>query len=339
MLKRSYSRSGFRAPWWRLARNFVAVVATALVIAAPASVAQMVNSNRPVTLIVPGTPGTGSDQLARVLARRLARQMGSDVIVENRPGAGSQIAIDYVAKSAPDGRTLLVANAAAVVDLAANPRLKPNVLDDLVPVSRVATSQVLLVVRATLGVDDVTALIARARTAPHALNYATAGVMSTMRIAGELFKRRTGTDIVQIPYKGEMQELESVVAGTVDMAFVTLPSALPFVKSKQLRALAVAGNRRSPLLPDVPTLAEAGVDGVVAEPWYGLLAAAGTPHDVVDSLVRMLREASLSPDYRDSLALMGEDPSPTTAAEFGAMLRDDVARYRAIIDAAHISAQ
>ena len=288
---------------------------------------------------MPGTPGTGSDQLARLLARRLSRQLGTDVIVENRPGAGTQIAMDYVAKSLPDGRTLLMANAAAVVDLAANPSIKPNVLEDLAPVSRVATSQVLLVVRSSLGVDDVDALLARARKTPGALNYATAGVMSTMRIAGELFKLRTGTDIVQIPYKGEVQELSSIVAGTVDMAFVTLPSALAFVKSKQVRALAVAGSRRSPLLPDVPTFAESGVDGVVAEPWYGLLAAAGTPAAAVDELARMVRDASALGDYRDDLAAMGEEPAPTSAAAFGTMLRDDVARYRAVIETAHIRAQ
>lgn len=328
-----------RTPAQRLTGVIAAAIAGALIVAAPASVAESLFGNRPVTLIVPGTPGTGSDEMARVLAMRLSRQLGTDVIVENRPGAGTQLALDYVARSAPDGRTLLLANAAAVVDLAANPHIRPNVLDDVVPVSRVATSQVLLVVRNTLGVDTVGALVARARQAPGALNYATPGVMSTMRIAGELFKLRTGTDIVQIPYRGEVQEMAGIIAGTVDMAFVTLPSALSFVKSKQVRALAVAGHRRSPLLPDVPTLAESGVDGVVAEPSYGLLASVGTPRDVVDALARLLRDASASSDYRNALAAMGVEPSPSSPAEFGAMLRDDVAKYRAVIEAAHISAQ
>lgn len=333
------SNSGSRAFAWRTAAIGALAAASALGVIARANAAPTLLGSRPVTLVVPGTPGTGSDQLARLLARRLSRQLGTDVIVENRPGAGSQIAMDYVAKSPPDGHTLLMANAAAVVDLAANPAIKPNVLEDLAPVSRVATSQVLLVVRSSLGVDDVAALLARARRTPGALNYATAGVMSTMRIAGELFKLRTGTDIVQIPYKGEVQELSSIVTGTVDMAFVTLPSALAFVKSKQVRALAVAGSRRSPLLPDVPTLAESGVDGVVAEPWYGLLAAGGTPAEIVDALARMVSDASVFGDYRDELAAMGEEPAPASAAAFGMMLHDDVARYRAVIEAAHIRAQ
>jgi tripartite-type tricarboxylate transporter receptor subunit TctC len=159
-----------------------------------------------------------------------------------------------------------------------------------------------------------------------------------MHFVGELFTLRTATDIVHIPYKGTVSSLTALVAGDVDMSYSSLPSALPFIESGRLRALAVASNKRSPLLPDVPTMAQSGVDGVEADIWYGLLAPIGTPQDVVDTLARAVKDASRSSDYSQSLAAIGAEPSPSTPAAFGEMLRDEVAKWTAIIKSAGIKA-
>ena len=242
-------------------------------------------------------------------------------------------------KSAPDGHTLLFVTGEATLDLALDPRASPNVLKDLMPVSQIATCQMLLVVNASLPVHSVQELLAYARTTPGKLNYSTAGVKTTMHLAGELFKLRTGTDIVHIPYKGSNSALSALVANDVDMTYASLPSALPFVESGRLRALAVAGNARSPLMPGIPTMAEAGVAGIEATIWYGLLAPAGTPPDVVDALARAVEHVSGARDYRQDLAVMGEEPSPSEPAAFGEMLRSEVARFRGIIRVAGIRAE
>jgi tripartite-type tricarboxylate transporter receptor subunit TctC len=320
-------------------RRGVIVAAAAFACAGHALVAQAQFGDRPVTLVVGSSPGGGVDHTARLLALELADQLRQSVIVENRAGAGTRLASEYVAKAAPDGRTLLFTTGESTIDLAFDPQATPNILRDLVPVSLVAVCQMLLVVNAAMPVRDVTELLARARAAPGKLNYSTAGVKTTMHLVGALFAQRTGVDIVHIPYKGTVPALTALVARDVDMTYASLPSVLPFVESGKLRALAVAGSRRSPLLPDVPTLAESGVQGVQANIWYGLLAPAGTPADVIDALARAVNAASSSADYRQSLAAMGGEPSPGTPAAFGELLRDDVRKYGAVIKAARIRAE
>ncbi|MEP7062326.1 MAG: tripartite tricarboxylate transporter substrate binding protein [Betaproteobacteria bacterium] len=322
-----------------ISRRGVIVAATAFACAGQALLAHAQFGDRPVTLVVGSSPGGGVDRTARLLAPELAGQLHQNVIVENRAGAGTRLASEYVAKSAPDGRTLLFTTGESTIDLAFDPQATPNILKDLVPVSLVAVCQMLLVINASLPVRDVTELLARARAAPGKLNYSTAGVKTTMHLVGALFAQRTGTDIVHIPYKGTMPALAALMARDVDMTYASLPSALPFVESGRLRALAVAGSRRSSLMPDVPTLAESGVTGVQANIWYGLLAPAGTPADIVDALARAVNAASRSADYRQSLATMGEEPSPGTPAAFGELLQDDVSKYGAVIRAARIPAE
>jgi tripartite-type tricarboxylate transporter receptor subunit TctC len=327
--------SGVRGFARRSAFALIAVFALAgLALPAHADV-----SGRPMTLVVGSSPGGGADRTARLLAAKLAEYLHQPFVVENRAGAGTRLASDYVGKSAPDGHTLLFVTGEATLDLALDPRASPNVLKDLMPVSQIATCQMLLVVNASLPVHSVQELLAYARTTPGKLNYSTAGVKTTMHLAGELFKLRTGTDIVHIPYKGSNSALSALVANDVDMTYASLPSALPFVESGRLRALAVAGNARSPLMPGIPTMAEAGVAGIEATIWYGLLAPAGTPPDVVDALARAVEHVSGARDYRQDLAVMGEEPSPSEPAAFGEMLRSEVARFRGIIRVAGIRAE
>jgi tripartite-type tricarboxylate transporter receptor subunit TctC len=293
-------------------------------------------TERPVTLVLAAAAGGGIDRTARLLAQRLAVQWHRNVIVDNRPGGSGRIAADVVAKAPPDGDTLLMTPGGVTIDLANDPLQRPNILRDLVPVSRIAVCQILFVVNPALPVRDARELVARARAAPGTLNYASSGVLSTMRLVGELFKQRTGTDIVQIPFKGEVQELTAVINGNVDLAIVTLPSALSFVNAGQVRALAIASRERSPLMPAVPTLAEAGIDGVEADVWYALLAPAGTPDATVEAIARDVAAVSAIAAYRQTLAAMGAVPAPTSPDALGAMLRAEVGRYREIIVAARI---
>jgi tripartite-type tricarboxylate transporter receptor subunit TctC len=340
----SFARAGFRvqpAGTQRVqsARRRGAIVAIALTCAGHGLVASADLGDKPLTLVVGSAPGGGVDRTARLLALELAAVLHQSVIVDNRAGAGTRLAGEYVVKSAADGRTLLFTTGESTIDLAFDPQATPNILKDLVPVSLVATCQMLLVVNAALPVRDVEELLARARAAPGKLNYSTAGVKTTMHLVGALFAQRTGAAVVHIPYKGTVPALTALLAQDVDMAYASLPSALPFVESGRLRALAVADSHRSALMPDVPTLAESGVAGVEANIWYGLLAPVGTPADVVDALARAVNDVSRSADYRKSLAAMGAEPAAGTPAAFGALLRDDVSKYHAVIKSARIRAE
>ncbi len=289
-----------------------------------------------ITLVLSSAPGGGIDRTARLLAQRLSEQLHRNVVVEYRPGGRGRLAIEHVSKADADGHRLLVATGTSTIDLAFDSQVRPNVLQDLVPVSLLAKCAIVLVVNPARAPHTVEDIVARARTAPGKLNSATSGVMSTMRIASELFSQRAGADIVQIPYKAEVDASTAVIADRVDMAFVTLPSVLPFVNSGQVRALAIAGARRSPMLPGVPTLAESGIPGVEATVWYGLFAPAGTPADIVDALARNVEQASASAEYRQGLAAMGMEPSLLASGTFVTMLRDEVAKFRAVIETAHI---
>ncbi|HEV8502367.1 MAG TPA: tripartite tricarboxylate transporter substrate binding protein [Casimicrobiaceae bacterium] len=317
----------------------VAVLAAACILALHASGAAAQGQDRILTLVVGSSPGGGVDRTARLLAPRLGEMLHQRVIVENRDGAGTRLASDYVSKAAPDGNTLMFTTGEATIDLAFDPRAKPNVLEDLQPVTLVAVCQMLLLVNAASPIHSVQDLIARARAAPGSLNYSTAGVKTTMHLVGERFKQRTGTDIVHIPFKGTMPALTSLVAGDVDVNYASLPSALPFIDGGKVRAIALAGAVRSPLLPGVPTLAEAGVDGVDATIWYGLLAPAATSPARIETLARAVRDAANDPAFRRDLATMGLEPSTGTPAAFGAMLRDEVSRYRGVIRTARIVAE
>lgn len=317
------------------ARHFVAAL-LAVLLAAPALGEA---PPRPLMFVVGAAPGGGVDRAARILAEHLGARTGRNVVVENRPGAGTRLAGDYVAKAAPDGNTLLFTTGESTVDLAFDAHASPNVLRDFVPVTRVAVCPMLLVVRASSPFRSVADVVARAHAEPGKLNYSTAGVKTTMHLVGEIFKRESRADVVHIPYKGSVPALTALIGGDVDMTFVSLASALPYLDSGQLRAIAVADTRRSTLLPAVPTFAEAGLSGVVSIIWYGMLAPAGTPADVVERLAREVDAVSASPSYRQLLATMAAEPAPTSPAQFGAMLRDDVAAYGRIIRSADIRAE
>jgi tripartite-type tricarboxylate transporter receptor subunit TctC len=311
----------------------MAVVAFAVVAqAAPASF-----PNRPVTLVVGAAAGGGIDLTARLMALQLAQILGQPVVVENKPGAGTRIAGEYVAKAPPDGYTLLVTTAAATIDMAMKANAGGDAGRALAPVSTFAATALLLVVKPSLPVGSVASLIALARAAPGTLNFSSSGPGTIGHLCGELFKQRTGTDIVHIPYKGAAPSAAALVAGEVDMTFASLPAVLPFVKAGRVRVLATAGGRRSSLLPDVPSLAEEGVGGVDASLWYGVFAPGATPRAVVDRLAGAIAEVADSPAFAQQLTNMGAEVYVNPPGDLARLVRDDVARWSDVARIANVT--
>jgi tripartite-type tricarboxylate transporter receptor subunit TctC len=306
------------------------LAAFAALLAAATALAQPYPA-RPVRLVVGFTPGGGVDINARMLAPKLSEYLGQQVIVENKPGAGTNIANEFVAKSAPDGYTLLINTPAVAINMSLYRDLPFDTLRDFVPVSVFSESPNVLVVNAKLAAHDVKDLVAMARSAPGKLNYSSAGVGTTQHLAGELFKLRTGSFIVHIPYKGTSPSLTALIAGEVDLSFANIPSIQAHVKSGRLRALAVTASRRDPQLPDVPTMKEAGLDGVEVVVWYGVLAPAGTPSEIVHKLADGIQRAAHDTELRKRMLEQGAAPVGNTPEEFAKLLREEVARWHDVV--------
>ena len=315
------------------------LLATLALVAHAASPAPSRFPSRPLTLVVGFAPGGGIDIQARLLAKGLERYFGQPVIVENRPGAGSRIANEHVAKASPDGYTLLVTAAAAAIDMAFSANAGVDKLHEFAAVSTISTSPMILVVNRSLAATDVKTLIGRARSMPGALNYSSSGSGTTGHLYGELFKLRTGTDIVHVPYKGNAPSLGALLAGDVEMTFASSASVMQFVKAGRVRALATTGAARSPLLPDVPTIDEAGVANAQADIWYGVLAPAATPPDLVEVLAKAILSVTKSTEFSQRLLDLGVEPSANTPAAFRALLQEEVARWAEVAKAAHIRAE
>ena len=291
---------------------------------------------KPVRFVVGFPPGGGTDIMARLLAAKLPEFLGQPFVVENRPGAATNIATEHVVRSAPDGYTILVTTATMAMNSSFYKKLPFDVLRDLAPVSIFSDSPNVLVVRASLAAKDVGEVVALARAKPGVLNYSSAGTGTTQHMTGELFKLRTGTDIVHVPFKGTGPSLTTLIAGDVDMTFANIPAILPHVRAGRLRALAVAGDKRSDLMPEVPTMKEAGVDGVEVTIWYGVLAPAATPREIVDTLAAAVIKAARSPDIRSRLLEQGAEPIGNTPEEFARQLRAEVARWNKVVAASGI---
>ncbi len=302
----------------------------ALALAASVAFAQPY-PNRPVRFVVGFTPGGGVDINARLLAAKMSELLGQQVVVENKPGAGTNIANETVAKSAPDGYTLLFTSPAVAINMSLYRNPPYDALRDFAGVAIFSESTNLLVVPAPLPARGVQELVAMARARPGELNYSSAGQGTTQHLAGELFKLRTGTDIVHVPYKGSAPSLTALIAGEVQLSFVNPVAAGPHVKSGRLRALAVAGATRTALLPQVPTMKEAGVEGVEVPLWYGLLAPKATPRDIVRTLASAVAKAAHSDEMRRKLAQDGAEPVGSTPEDFDAQLGDEVARWAEVV--------
>ena len=314
------------------------IVAALALAAASATAAAQQWPTKPLRLIVGFTPGGGVDINARLLATKLTEYLGQPAVVENRPGAGTNIANELVAKAPPDGYTLLFTSGALAVNMALYRKLPFDALRDFAPVSIFSESPNLLVVSSRMPARDVAELLAAARAKPGVMNYSSAGTGTTQHMAGELFKLRTGTDIVHVPFKGSAPSLTALIAGDVDMTFVNIPAIIQQVRAGRLRPLAYAAPRRSDVLPDVPTLQEVGVTGADVSVWYGLLAPAGTPREIVDALAAAVGRATRAPDMRARLLEQGADPVGNTPGEFAKLLADEVARWKEVVAATGIHA-
>ncbi|HZM33579.1 MAG TPA: tripartite tricarboxylate transporter substrate binding protein [Burkholderiales bacterium] len=307
-------------------RLFLAVLAAAF--ALPVLAQQY--PSRPVRILVGFAPGGGVDISARLLASKLAEYLGQQFVVENKPGAGTNIAAAEAAKAAPDGYTLFMNSPAVVINTALYAK-PPYQLSDFVGVSNFAATTNLLVVPATVEAKTVQELVKLAKDKPGALNYSSAGPGTTQHLAGELFKLRTGTDIVHVPYKGSGPSMTALLASEVQLSFINPVAAGGHVKAGKLRALAVTDSRRTELMPEVPTMKEAGVEGVEVSLWYGLLAPAATPKDIVDKLGAAVARAANDPAVRDVLRKQGADPIGNTPAQFNAYLKAEQGRWSEVV--------
>ena len=287
--------------------------------------------SHPIHLVVGFTPGGGVDINARLLAPRLSDILGQPVIVENKPGAGTNIANEYVAKSAPDGYTLLFNSPAVAINMSLYRNPPYDLLRDLAGVSVFSDSTNILVVPASLPAKSVRELVALARDKPGVLNFSSAGSGTTQHLAGELFKLRTGTSIVHVPYKGSAPSIAALLGEQVQLSFVNPLAIGAHVKSGRLRALAVAGAKRSSLMPDVPTMKEAGVEGVEVPLWFGMLAPAATPRETIAMLAAGVARVARDPDMRKRLEEQGAEPVGNSPEEFERLLREEVGKWAEVV--------
>ena len=287
---------------------------------------------KPVRIIVPFAPGGGTDIIARIIAPVLSERLGQQVLVDNRPGASTIVGSEIVAKAAPDGYTLLIALTGT---LAINPSLYSKLPYDPVgsfaPISLLATSPNILVVHPSVPAKTVGHLIAIAKARPGMLNFASSGTGGAPHLAGELFKRLAKIDIVQVPYKGAGPALADVLGGHVSIMFSALPPVLPQVKAGKLRALAVTAARRSQLVPDFPTMAEAGVPGFEVSTWFGMLAPAGTDGRIADRLNSEVRSLLRAEDLRARFAEQGLEVLESSPSDFASYIKSEMARWGKIV--------
>ncbi|MGB7541166.1 MAG: tripartite tricarboxylate transporter substrate binding protein, partial [Burkholderiales bacterium] len=306
-------------------------------IQAGAAVAQTYPA-RAIRIIVPQSAGGSTDLVARPLAQQLAEALKQPVVVENRPGAGSVIGTDLVAKAAPDGYTLLAVAASFSISPALYKQLPFDPVRDFEPITLLSAFPNVLVVQPSLPVKSVQELIAYARARPGQLNYSSSGVGTGTHLSMELFRHLTGIGMVHVPYKGGAPSVNALLAGEVQVTLATISTALPHVKAGKLRALAVTAAQRSPALPDVPTIAESGVPGYDYSSWVGLLAPAKTPPAVVGRLRAEAARIVHTPQMKTIFAREGAEPVGDTPEEFGAIIKTEVGRWRQVVEAAGIKA-
>jgi tripartite-type tricarboxylate transporter receptor subunit TctC len=313
-------------------------LAVALALAAlTASPALAAFPDKPLRIIVPFAPGGGTDAITRSLGIGLSEALGQPVIVDNKPGAGTIIGTDAVAKSAPDGYTLVMATFAHAVNPALQPKLPYDTDKAFAPVALIGVSPNVLVVRADRPYKSVADLIAAAKAKPGALTFASQGNGTSAHLAGELFKSLAKVDITHVPYRGAGPAMTDLLGGQVDMMFATAAAARPFVSAGKMRALAVTTAHRSPAYAGVPTLAEAGVPGYAAESWYGLYAAAGTPRDVIARLNDSVRRAVKAEAFVKQTQTEGLVVNVGTPEELDRYVRAEEVRWRKVVKNGNIT--
>ena len=292
---------------------------------------------KPIRFVVPFPPGGGVDIVACAIGEKLAPRLGQPIVIDNKPGAGTTIGSDAVAKSAPDGYTLLLGpiGSQAIV-LMTYKNLTFDVRRDFAPVTRIGYGTIVLVVPHSSRANSVKELVALAKARPGHLTFASSGTGALIHLTGEMFKQAAGIDLTHVPYKGTTQILPDLLDGRVDMALDSLPAYLPHIKSGKVRALAIVSTQRAALMPELPTLAEAGTPGVVAATDYALYAPAGTPRDVIALLNREMQAVLQTADLRARLATQGIEISGSTPEALQAEILDEVAKWGKVVRAANL---
>jgi tripartite-type tricarboxylate transporter receptor subunit TctC len=291
---------------------------------------------KPVKLILPYSPGGIIDYVGRTLATHMSKPLGQQVIAENRPGGGGILGTDVVARSAPDGYSIVIMDPAIVINPTLQPSMPYDLFKQLQTVSIVSTSPEVLVVAPQLPVKSVADLIAYGKANPGKLNYASAGVGTTPHLAGELFKQRTGIEATHVPYRSIGQSFPDLMANKVQFAFSSIAGALPFTKDNRVRPIATTGTKRSSVYPDLPTVEETGLKGFEVDLWLGIFTPAAVPAPIVEKLNSALRETLKSPEVIKALAKVGVEPRGTTVKEGAKVLKNEFEKWKKVIADAHI---
>ena len=315
----------------------VRVLANAALLA-PALAAAQAYPAKPIRLVVPYPAAGPVDITARTLGPKLGEALGQTVVVDNRGGAGGVVGSEIVAKSAPDGYTLLICTTANAINASLVNGLPYDMEKDFAPVSLLAIITSVVVVHPSLPIHSVRDLIAFAKAHPGQLSYASTGNGTPTHLAAELFKSMTGTDLVHVPYKGASLAVVDLISGQVQVSFISAPGVVPHLKAGRLRAIAVTNAKRSTLLPELPTVAESGLPGYESEGWHGLFVPALTPQPVIERLNREFVAALHVPEISAQLLSGGAEPVGSSAGELGVKLRAEIARWAKVVKAAHMKA-
>jgi tripartite-type tricarboxylate transporter receptor subunit TctC len=322
-------------------RSFIAATAASALgtLTSLRAIGQAVWPSRPVHIVVPFTPGTGMDILARTLGPHLSTAWGQPIVVDNRPGASGNLGAGLVAKATPDGHTLLMGVNTLIINPALYKNMSYDPLRDLAPIGLCATGSFLLVASSASNIKSVDQLVKMARARPGSLDYASPGIATPHHMAMELFKLQAGISITHIPFSGTTGAVTALLAGDVPLMFLPVHVAIAQMKTGRLVVLAAAGAHRSALAPDVPTLAELGYKGVEADLWYGMLAPSGTPRDIVTRIAADMTHALELPEVKNALAVQGMEVAPSSPEEMAALMQRDAARWAAVVTQAGIKAE
>jgi tripartite-type tricarboxylate transporter receptor subunit TctC len=294
--------------------------------------------SRPVRFILPFPPGGGTDILGRVIAERLSANLGQPVVTENRGGAGGNVGAEAAARSSPDGYTIVLVAPSLAISPTLYSKLNYDPVKDLAPISLVATVPNVMITHPSVPAQTLQEFIALVRSRPGAMNFGSGGSGTSNHLAGELFNIVAGTKLVHIPYKGVNLAMQDVLSGQVHLVFIGIPAAAPHIKAGRLRALALVAPQRTLALPEVPTVAEAGLKDFEVTTWYGVMAPAGTPHPVITRLNSELVKIMHTPDTKERLAGMATDPLTSTPEEFAAYLKQEIAKWGDVVRKANLKA-
>ena len=322
----------------RMLRRALRAAMVVAAIAVGTCTAQAQWPDRPIRLIVPFGAGSSSDIIARLIAAKVGDRLGQQIVVENRVGGSTIIGTDAVAKAAPDGYTLGLANTTThAASAALSPTLPFDPVRDFTPVAMIGSSPFVLIAAPQVQAATLAEFVALAKAAPGRLSYASAGTGTLAHLAGELFKRRAGIDVTHVPYRGTAQSMLDLMQGRIELSVSTIPPTLAHIREGKLKALAVMSANRNAMLPDLPTVAEAGVPGCEAALWTAIVLPAGVAGGIVNRLNETILAVVNSPDMQQSLRIQGVEPEPGTPAEVAGRIRDDIAKWRDVVEAAQIT--